>query len=92
MSLVNELEDKLAALKEKASGELEDVAGKLEDVFHKLLDDDGVADKVTEKVAADLHVVADKLSAVADKVSAAFEKDPSPATPAAPVDPTGTVQ
>ena len=92
MSVVSELEDKLAALKTKATGEVEEIAGKLEEVFHKLVEDDGVADKVTEAVAEKLHVVADKLSDVADKVSAAFENNPASSTTSGPVDPTGPVQ
>ena len=81
MSVVDELEQKLAAVREKAAGELGDVADKVQEAFQKLVEDDGVADDVTEKVAAVLKGAAEKLEAVADKVAGFFEPD-EPATPA----------
>lgn len=81
MSVVDELEQKLAAVREKAAGELGDVADKVQEAFQKLVEDDGVADDVTEKVAAVLKGAAEKLDAVADKVAGFFEPD-EPATPA----------
>lgn len=81
MSVVDELEQKLAAVREKAAGELGEVADKVQEAFQKLVEDDGVADDVTEKVAAVLKGAAEKLDAVADKVAGFFEPD-EPATPA----------
>lgn len=81
MSVVDELEQKLAAVREKAAGELGDVADKVQEAFQKLVEDDGVADDVTEKVAAVLKGAAEKLDAVADKVAGFFEDD-EPAAPA----------
>ncbi len=81
MSVVAELEQKLAAVREKAAGELGEVADKVQEAFQKLVEDDGVADDVTEKVAAVLKGAAEKLDAVADKVAGFFEPD-EPATPA----------
>lgn len=81
MSVVDELEQKLAAVREKAAGELGEVADKVQEAFQKLVEDDGVADDVTEKVAAVLKGAAEKLEAVADKVAGFFEDD-EPAAPA----------
>ncbi len=81
MSVVDELEQKLAAVREKAAGELGEVADKVQEAFQKLVEDDGVADDVTEKVAAVLKGAAEKLDAVADKVAGFFEDD-EPAAPA----------
>lgn len=77
MSVVDELEQKLAEVSAKAQGELKDVADHVATAFHKLVADDGVADKVTEEVAAVLKGAADKLDVVADKVSGLFEEKQS---------------
>ena len=77
MSFVAELEDKLATVSAKAQGELKDVADKVQEAFSHLVADNGVADEVTEKVAAVLKGAADKLEIVADKVSGLFEDQAS---------------
>lgn len=75
MSVVLELQEKLAALREKAEGELAEVADKVQEAFRALLDDDGVADDVTEKVAEVLKGAAEKLDVVADKAAGLFESE-----------------
>ena len=79
MSVVNELEQKLAEVSAKAQGELKDVVEHVQTAFHKLVEDDGVADRVTEEVAGVLKGAADKLDVVADKVSGLFEQKSEPA-------------
>lgn len=83
MSVVDELQEKLAAVREKAAGELGEVADKVQQAFDELVADDGVADEVTERVAAVLKGAAEKLDVVADKVSGLFEDKPeAPQVPA----------
>lgn len=83
MSVVDELQAKLAEVREKAAGELGEVAGKVQEAIDKLVEDDGVADEVTERVAAVLKGAAEKLDVVADKVSGLFEDKPeAPQVPA----------
>ncbi len=76
MSVVDELRDRLEAVREKASGELGEVASKVQAALEELVDDDGVADEVTERVAKVLKGAAEKLDVVADKVSGLFENKP----------------
>ena len=77
MSVVVELQEKLAALREKAEGELAEVADKVQEAVRSLLDDDGVADDDTERVAEVLKGAADKLNVVADKAAGLFESEPA---------------
>lgn len=83
MSVVDELRERLEAVREKAAGELGEVAQKVQAAFEELVQDDGVADEVTERVAGVLKGAAEKLDVVADKVSGLFEDKPeSPEVPA----------
>lgn len=75
MNVVYELQALLAEVREKTTGDLADAAEKVQEAFHKLLDDDGVADDVTEKVAEVLKEAAERLSAVANKTSGLFEAE-----------------
>jgi len=75
MSVVDELRDRLEAVREKATGELGEVADKVKAAFEELVKDDGVADEVTERVAAVLKGAAEKLDVVADKAAGLFESD-----------------
>jgi len=83
MSVVDELRERLETVREKAAGELGEVAARVQEAFEKLVEDDGVADEVTESVAGVLKGAAEKLDVVADKVSGLFEDKPeAPQVPA----------